>query len=514
MKYPCELIQDLLPLYHDNVCSPPSRKMVEEHLSDCEACRSLVQKMDPNAMDDSLQSEREHVVQNYNNQVKRKSLLVGVCLASVLLVPVLVCLICNLATGHALDWFFIVLSACLVLASVTVVPLIAETKKGLWALNAFTPSLLLLLLSCCLYSGGSWFFVTAFSVLLALSLLFLPYVLSQLPLQGFAARNKALLCLAADSVLLWAVLVSIGLLAGNPGYWLPTLLIAGCCLLFVWALFFVLRTLKASGRLKSKSDRAAFCLASAVSAALFVCLVCNLAVGHSLDWFFIVLSALLVFASVTVLPLAVKQNRLPWMAAGFTGSLLLLLLVCCLYSGGSWFWMAGISVLFGLSLPLLPPVLYRLPLRGFAARHKGLLCMAADSALLYALLTVAGLYNNSIDYWKTALLSATVFLLFGWVLFFLIRYWKVNALIKAGLCTILSGVFLPQSNLIVHWILGDPNRYDSSPWKADLLRWDFATTSSNVTLLILLSCLVVGGLLLACGLVFRKKLDAAPPKQG
>lgn len=39
MKHECEVILDLLPLYHDGVCSEKSREMVEEHLVECEACQ-------------------------------------------------------------------------------------------------------------------------------------------------------------------------------------------------------------------------------------------------------------------------------------------------------------------------------------------------------------------------------------------------------------------------------------------------------------------------------------------
>ena len=46
MKLPCELIRDLLPLYHDGVCSEVSRKNVEEHLSGCEECRKLMNALD------------------------------------------------------------------------------------------------------------------------------------------------------------------------------------------------------------------------------------------------------------------------------------------------------------------------------------------------------------------------------------------------------------------------------------------------------------------------------------
>lgn len=46
MSKQCKIIEDLLPLYHDGVCSEESRLMVKEHLSQCEECHSLLSKID------------------------------------------------------------------------------------------------------------------------------------------------------------------------------------------------------------------------------------------------------------------------------------------------------------------------------------------------------------------------------------------------------------------------------------------------------------------------------------
>ena len=46
MKISCEIIKDLLPLYHDGVCSDDSRAMVEEHLLECDSCKAELQAMD------------------------------------------------------------------------------------------------------------------------------------------------------------------------------------------------------------------------------------------------------------------------------------------------------------------------------------------------------------------------------------------------------------------------------------------------------------------------------------
>ena len=41
MKYDCEVIQDLLPLYKDSACSVASALAVQEHLKECEKCTSI-----------------------------------------------------------------------------------------------------------------------------------------------------------------------------------------------------------------------------------------------------------------------------------------------------------------------------------------------------------------------------------------------------------------------------------------------------------------------------------------
>lgn len=45
MKLSCNVAQDLLPLYHDGVCSDESRTLVEAHLEGCERCRSLLREL-------------------------------------------------------------------------------------------------------------------------------------------------------------------------------------------------------------------------------------------------------------------------------------------------------------------------------------------------------------------------------------------------------------------------------------------------------------------------------------
>ena len=45
MKTPCSLIQDLLPLYVEDLAGEESRALVEEHLQECEACRQTLNEL-------------------------------------------------------------------------------------------------------------------------------------------------------------------------------------------------------------------------------------------------------------------------------------------------------------------------------------------------------------------------------------------------------------------------------------------------------------------------------------
>lgn len=45
MKLSCNVTRDLLPLYHDGVCSEESGALVEEHIAECGDCRALLNEL-------------------------------------------------------------------------------------------------------------------------------------------------------------------------------------------------------------------------------------------------------------------------------------------------------------------------------------------------------------------------------------------------------------------------------------------------------------------------------------
>ena len=101
MKLSCEIVQDLLPLYCDGVCSEESRQAVEAHLEGCENCRADTRLMEQKLNAGSAQPQEETIVRAAAAAWKRgknRAFIRG-CLLALLSIAVL-------AVGYcAFHWF-------------------------------------------------------------------------------------------------------------------------------------------------------------------------------------------------------------------------------------------------------------------------------------------------------------------------------------------------------------------------------------------------------------------------
>lgn len=252
MKYDCDIIQDLLPLYQDKICSGRSREIVEEHISECTICRNIAEHMGDSTVEEKLIKEKDSVVQKYQKRVNRKATTIGTAMAGILMIPVLVCLICNLAVGHALDWFFIVLTAMLLVASFIVVPFIVGTRRLMWVIVTSTESLVLLLLTCCIYTHGDWFFVASSGSILGISVIFAPFVIVPLSRETRLERHSVALTVLWDTIWLYLLLIACGLfIHGGVVYWYMAVTISTYCVALVWIYVFVISYGKGNGQIKA-----------------------------------------------------------------------------------------------------------------------------------------------------------------------------------------------------------------------------------------------------------------------
>ena len=75
----CDVIQDLLPLYSDNVASEGSRAMVDEHIGGCGNCREILAKMKDGGTSVHLPVDKAEIsaFKIIKQKLRRKNLLIA-----------------------------------------------------------------------------------------------------------------------------------------------------------------------------------------------------------------------------------------------------------------------------------------------------------------------------------------------------------------------------------------------------------------------------------------------------
>lgn len=79
MKFlPCELVQDILPLYHDDACSEVSKKLVNSHLESCEKCNQVLNAMAVDIDLPKLEADEGEPLKKIKRKWRKKTCLQGI----------------------------------------------------------------------------------------------------------------------------------------------------------------------------------------------------------------------------------------------------------------------------------------------------------------------------------------------------------------------------------------------------------------------------------------------------
>lgn len=87
MNISCGVMQDLLPLYHDQACSAESQELVRDHLAECAACRRLLADIgkEPQRTSSGLDEAKPlRAARAAWSRGKKKSFWKGIALAAVI----------------------------------------------------------------------------------------------------------------------------------------------------------------------------------------------------------------------------------------------------------------------------------------------------------------------------------------------------------------------------------------------------------------------------------------------
>lgn len=232
---------------------------------------------------------------------------------------------------------------------------------------------------------------------------------------------------------------------------------------------------------------------------LAACFIVNIAVSHKLTWFFIVLASEMIAVSLTLVPVMVPVKKALITLGAFTFSLSLLLLICNLYTGGNWFIISFISVIFGLSLLFLPLILRGTYLIPILSDKKTLIYFTTETLLLFLLLFVCNQFTGGNWFLNRGMPIAGFSCILPWGIMLIMRYAPINIYFKFSGCFALASLFEYTVQGFLHFILNDGE--SSMGFQYDLLNWNSLTTSGNINMIIFLSLLFFSIIFLITGII-------------
>ncbi len=220
-----------------------------------------------------------------------------------------------------------------------------------------------------------------------------------------------------------------------------------------------------------------FCLAGYVI-AIVSCLIADVALFHTLDWFWIVLASLALSFCFTNLPWLVDRNRIMVCLGAASVCLLLILLACWNYTGG-WWVIGGLAITaVSLALPWGWWAVWR-----FYGEHLLPLCVALTSVWVFPLLAVIHLFAGGDWLVGVAFPIAAAGVAFLWAYFYCLRYLPVGPWLKAGVFALITAAANLVFNALCDRLIPDA---------AESSALDFFTLTSLLALSFLL--LAIGGL--------------------
>lgn len=224
--------------------------------------------------------------------------------------------------------------------------------------------------------------------------------------------------------------------------------------------------------------------------ALLICLICNLAVDHTLSWFFVVLAALI--CAYTFIPTVTSffpRKKLLAFTSSTYLSVCLLLLTCALYTNGlSWLVTACLGVLMGYVMVFAPILLTQTSL----SRYKFVISFSATFLLTLLLLGNVSLFH---PFDLLPAIGITAYAFAPAIVCTLICATRVDAFFKAGICTALCAVAYVFTDAMIDRLF---NLHQSS-YQVNFQDWE-QCSEGNVYAIILLSLLLLSAVFLIIGI--------------
>ena len=226
--------------------------------------------------------------------------------------------------------------------------------------------------------------------------------------------------------------------------------------------------------------------------ALLVCFICNLAVNHTLSWFFIVLTSIIcAYTFIPTFTLFFESKKLMVFSFSSYLSICMLLFTCSVYtSGSSWFLTACIGVLIGYVFVFVPIFLSKTNI----SRYKFIVSFGATFVLTILLLLSIRIYH-SFKLSSSILITCYVF-----TPAFLCTYiytLHFDAFLKTGICVAISAVMYYFIEYVIDLLLNT----NESSYQVNFNDWNHYL-EGNISFICLISFLLISAIMVSVG-IFR-----------
>jgi len=236
----CDIVQDLLPLYYDDACTPASRDFVKQHLQTCEKCRKTYAGLKNTSIDDAIKNESVGILERHAKKERTLAYKAGVVIALLLLVPIIITFIVSMSSGGGLGVFAVLTASMILVASLIVVPLMSNQKRLAKSILAGVGSLLLIYFFVDRMNGGGEFILWSIPTIFGLSIVCFPLVIRNIELPPVLSDKKALITMTWNTLWLFLTIFEVcnhsGDVAGmQAGYTISLILMTGIWLIFLTA---------------------------------------------------------------------------------------------------------------------------------------------------------------------------------------------------------------------------------------------------------------------------------------
>ena len=210
-KNTCEIVQDLLPLYVDGICSEASKELVRRHLAECPRCKEEVKRLKDMEIEEVIDNERNKVLQHHAKKEQSAAWRAGAIIAVILFIPVMIATIFAAAGDTDIGTVLVLTASMILAAALIVIPLMSKKNRFAKVILASTGAIVLIELFMNRFFEGGSFLQLVVPTIFGISVVFFPFLVKGTKLPEKVSNKKLLIVMCWDTLWLYLTVLAVTL---------------------------------------------------------------------------------------------------------------------------------------------------------------------------------------------------------------------------------------------------------------------------------------------------------------